>query len=65
MTSAQYQRGFVARRSAEHNAGRARRLGAGRPNRADIAQMIAAYEHNTTRPPITLPRISIQQQDAE
>jgi hypothetical protein len=65
MTAGHYQRGFVAKRSAEHNAGRARRLNAGKPNRADVAQMIAAYEHNTPRPLITLPRISIQQQDAE
>lgn len=55
--------GFVRRRSAIYNARRAERLATGRPNRSDIAQMLAAYEHRTERPPITLPRLSIQ--DAE
>lgn len=53
--------GFVRRRSAIHNARRAERLATGKPNRSDISQMLAAYEHRTERPAITLPRFTIQQ----
>lgn len=63
-SSAQYQPGFVAKRTTDHNERRSLRMRAGKPNRQDIAVMLAAYEYNTVRPPITLPRISIQQ-DAE
>jgi hypothetical protein len=65
MTGGHYQPGFVAGRTNDHNERRSRRMRAGKPSRQDLAVMIAAYEHNTVRPPITLPRISIQQQDAE
>lgn len=59
-----YQPGFIARRTNAHNERRSQRMRAGKPNRQDIAVMLAAYEHNTVRPPITLPRLTIQQ-DAE
>ena len=49
----------------KNNIARRDRMRSGKPSRSDIAALIASYEHNTPRPPITLPRISIQQQDAE